>query len=70
MNAFIRHPFFVLGFGMILGYHLRKYRREIIDAADRSDASSHSAFGIVAEMLSGIQQGARDATRNWTERHD
>ncbi len=70
MNAFSRHTFLALGFGVIVGYHLRKYRREIIDAAGGKHASDQAEFGVLGDMLSGIRKGSHAATQRWNKRNE
>lgn len=57
------HPLLIFGFGVILGYHIRKYRRELLAASGGSDDQGVTGSGILAAMHSGVQQGAHDARR-------
>ncbi len=61
MNALSRHPWLVLGFGVIAGYHLRKHRREIIESARQATADDSVPSDLLATALAGIRNGARDA---------
>ena len=40
MNSIIKHPLFLLGFGLAAGYFTHKYRKEIISAADKAAEES------------------------------
>lgn len=67
MNVFSRYPLLALGLGLLLGYQLRAYRREILGAARENRHGGQGGFGVFGDALDGIKQGWHDATQRWTE---
>jgi hypothetical protein len=61
MNILSRHPWFIVGLGVIAGYHLHKYRKEIIESARQAAVEDAGSSDLFATALAGIRNGVRDA---------
>lgn len=61
MSVLFRHHWLALGLGIIAGYHLRKYRREIIETARQAAAEGSGSDDLLATAIAGIRNGVRDA---------